>query len=736
MDVVLTKQEIVQVGPISSRHNLVVLPRGKRKMQSFVVGDDRGTVRCFKMKGSEAQKVFEVSEDGQRIRHVSLGGPKGSKDRIFYATHDTIVGISKKGKPFFKLKTNSSESVRSMFVEDAFLWTVGDHVFNIFENGKDVGYYNCTDKILSFAIMTNPKLEKHEALLGCESRNIRILRGSECIGNVPVEGSVSALHILRRDEPTEDSEGKEKGRNHFARDVVYGTKDGTLGMKHILRTNGVSSLRPFWSFDTKKRCAVNMIQSFDITGDGREELIVGYESGVVQVLAANVVDGGKPAVLFEESVGESIRALSAGAICSPGYVEIVATTYSGRVVSFTTENVHDNASSKVSSPSKGAEMSADRIRKVREDLARLREQVKFSRSKLQEHVANGAPCTIRSSFDLLRASSKYVATIEAPTALDVVILRSSLPMDDISIDSETNATMSRCEPEPSEGNHTLMTFRCEEKVSRLHLHVGTIEGQYGAIEASVITDLEPRVSQTVVFNVKPLSLHFRIPKLPDDRALNTFVVRGNFSIRQIHEWISLSLPEVPSRPDNTSDVELFFENSFVGSVLECSYRKGEGRFSSDNLSTIATVKEAITKFATDRKIRIRTSFETDTSTTVAVVELVHPKICDALSLKMEKELVTALREIESHQRDAGRATDFFAPEYVEVLRNSDSIEERAAARPKRLQALFRVLQSLYVDINKFKGRDVSGSAPALLGILKNYDKASVLDFFQGGGARK
>ncbi len=48
---------------------------------------------------------------------------------------------------------------------------------------------------------------------------------------------------------------------------------------------------------------------------------------------------------------------------------------------------------------------------------------------------------------------------------------------------------------------------------------------------------------------------------------------------------------------------LHFKNAFHGTVLSCQYRRGDATFRSENLSTLAIIKEFITKSATERKVR-------------------------------------------------------------------------------------------------------------------------------------
>lgn len=86
--------------------------------------------------------------------------------------------------------------------------------------------------------------------------------------------------------------------------------------------------------------------------------------------------------------------------------------------------------------------------------------------------------------------------------------------------------------------------------------------------------------------------------------MNTLTLRGNFSQGEVHNWISNCLPEVPGRINSSDENVLVFKNVFLDTFLECKYSKGEAEFRSDNISTIAILKNFVTKEATKRHIKI------------------------------------------------------------------------------------------------------------------------------------
>merc|ERR1712150_238107 len=234
--------------------------------------------------------------------------------------------------------------------------------------------------------------------------------------------------------------------------------------------------------------------------------------------------------------------------------------------------------------------------------------------------------------------------------------------------------------------------------------------------------------------------HHRVSKISDSRALNTIVFSGKFTGRQMHEWISVCLPEVPNRGDDEEgEVQLFFRNAFLTSFLSCKYGNKKAEFKSDSISTIAILKEVITKLATERKIGVRTQFKINPDTVPAFLKLVHPKLEYQLQLKQKADLIEALKEIKMQEDN----TSFLDPEYAQIINDREKILREFKERPKALKSLYGIVTDLYVDMHKFKGIDIARDRNRMLplmNLLEHYTYEGVLNFFvkkpmdHGGGA--
>jgi Bardet-Biedl syndrome 7 protein len=89
------------------------------------------------------------------------------------------------------------------------------------------------------------------------------------------------------------------------------------------------------------------LDTFDLYGDGKEELIVGRRDGTIQVftmmmmLENNDFEMDCQQLLYEENFNESISCVFGGYIGVADYSEIVVCTYTGKVFGLTTRNVGD-----------------------------------------------------------------------------------------------------------------------------------------------------------------------------------------------------------------------------------------------------------------------------------------------------------------------------------------------------------------------------------------------------------
>jgi Bardet-Biedl syndrome 7 protein len=277
MDLELIRADVMQVGNTSHRGTLKMMPFGKHKRQKVVVADDTGDVTCFQMKKREANVLFKTHVDDREVTYTALGGKKGVNDKVFIAMGVDIHGLNKKGKSVFHFKSNLTEPITNLFVEDTRIWTAGDFVYNLFDDqGRDINFYMCDDKINHMMVTTVvPGAREYDVVLGCQDRYVRVIQGSDVLYRASVEGPISCVTSYRN--RLADAEADDRGE---CDDIIYGTDNGRIGKLSVVG----GDLSRGWELPSEPHSGtVNCIESFDVTKDGVPDLVVGRDDGSMQI---------------------------------------------------------------------------------------------------------------------------------------------------------------------------------------------------------------------------------------------------------------------------------------------------------------------------------------------------------------------------------------------------------------------------------------------------------------------
>nr|DBA28922.1 TPA: hypothetical protein GDO54_009206 [Pyxicephalus adspersus] len=240
-------------------------------------------------------------------------------------------------------------------------------------------------------------------------------------------------------------------------------------------------------------------------------------------------------------------------------------------------------------------------------------------------------------------------------------------------------------------------------------------------------------STTAVSAVPVFSINDKFTLNKDDASYSLILevqmaidnVLIQFSFAEIHSWMVFCLPEVPEKPPVGEDITFYFQNTFLDTQLECSYRKGEGIFKSDNISTISILKDVLSKEATKRKINLNISYDISEESVGHTLRMIHPKLEYQLLLAKKVHLIDALKELQVHEGN----TDFLIPEYRLILEEADKLQEEYKKQPAHLERLYGMITDLFIDKFKFKGTNVKTKVPLLLEILDNYDQNALMTFF-------
>uniref|UniRef100_A0A3Q2IL64 Bardet-Biedl syndrome 7 n=1 Tax=Equus caballus TaxID=9796 RepID=A0A3Q2IL64_HORSE len=665
MDLNLNRADYLQVG-VTSQKTMKLLPASRRRAtQKVVVGDHDGVVMCFGMKKGEAVTVFKTLP-GQKIARLELGGVLNTpQEKVFVAAGSEIRGFTKRGKQFLSFETNLTESIKAMHISGSDLFLSASYIYNHYCDCKDQHYYLSGDKINDIICLPVERLPRITPVLACQDRVLRVLQGSDVMYEIEVPGppTVLALH---------NGNGGDSGE-----DLMFGTSDGKLGLIQITTSKPIHK----WEIrNEKKRGGILCVDNFDIVGDGVKDLLVGRDDGMVEVYSFD--NANEPVLRFDQALSESVTSIQGGCVGKDGYDEIVVSTYSGWVTGLTTEPIH-----KESGPGEELKINQEmqnKISSLRSELEHLQlkvlqEREKYQQSSQSSKAKSAVPSfSINDKFTLNKDDASYSLTLEVQTAIDNVLIQ-----------------------------------------------IRSIEGQYGTLQAYVTPRIQPKTCQVRQYLIKPLSLHQRTHVIDHDRPMNTLTLTGQFSFAEVHSWVVFCLPEVPEKPPAGECVTFYFQNTFLDTQLESTYKKGEGIFKSDNISTISILKDVLSKEATKRKINLNISYEINEVSVKHTLKLIHPKLEYQLLLAKKVQLIDALKELQVHEGN----TNFLIPEYRCILEEADHLQEEYKKQPAHLERLYGMITDLFIDKFKFKGTNVKTKVPLLLEILDSYDQNALIAFF-------
>jgi len=208
---------------------------------------------------------------------LTLGGEKDKKDKLFASTGRSVIGINKKGKNFFELNSNLEEAIENLHVEETTIWTGCEYIYNRYDDGNDVEFFQCPDKVnaLEYNYFTRASQGEaiYDVLLGCQDRCIRIVADGKLVNQIAVDGAVTAVGCYDKSRDLPDERLKK---------CVIGTKNGGLSMVRV----GADGASKGWTADAgpgAAKAAINCIDFYDISKDGVDDVVVGDDDGNVRV---------------------------------------------------------------------------------------------------------------------------------------------------------------------------------------------------------------------------------------------------------------------------------------------------------------------------------------------------------------------------------------------------------------------------------------------------------------------
>ncbi|KAG8302515.1 Bardet-Biedl syndrome 7 protein [Homalodisca vitripennis] len=608
-----------------------------------------------------------------------------------------------------------------MAVSGSDLLVCGTQIYNHYRDCKDANSYLSADRINDVIALSAEKIHRLTPVLACEDRMLRVLDHSTLLHSLPLTGVPTVLHLFNNDGGA------------IGDQLLYGTDDGTIGLVQITKT-GISQK---WRMEPgRHRGGVQSLYCYDMTGDGVADLLVGRSDGTLQIYSIPTEpadDINQPSERFSYVSNESITSIQGGIVGNSGFDEVLATTYTGWFFGLTTEVIDKQMSGEGGDLNSKVKISSDdklkivRLRTEIEELEQklMKEREKYHNASIEDGVGfSTIPFfSINDKLTLMQDTAVYQLVIEVEMAIDNILLQSDIPLELLDVD-KNSAVLSRSACSAGSDNQLLATYRCQMNTTRLELCLRTVEGVHGTLCVYITPVVQPKCCQLRRHQIKPLSLHTRCHELDTNRCYNNLQLKGNFSVAEMHSWVSNCLPEVPEKPPLGEKVSYIFTSVLMFSMLHCTYSKGEAEFLSDNVTTIGILKDVITKEATKKKIKLEISTVINEESAASVIRRLDSRLVSEVTLARQVGLLEALRELESVE---GR--QFLSPEYQEILDNQRQLMSRHSSQPGYLNRLIETIAELYVDWHKFKGVNARIKIPLLMELLQNYNLNELISFF-------
>lgn len=555
----LEREDLLGVGSITHRNTLVLLPKERRQLrQKLVIGDDSGAVMCYQFRKGEPTLIFQSQAFDEPITCTTVALDKSGKDdsNIYVSQGQKVVGLSRKGKEISKLISALAEPIFNIAVDEKkMIYTGCEYIYTSYENGKDVSFFMSNDLILCLLIDTISMNSNGamETFLGCKDNCVRVISESDCIITFQTTSAVTALETIN----TENSSFLQM--KDSKKQAIYGLDDGDVGLFEIDRKTFETNL--LWTLGDYKRVSVSCLRYTNVLSASPtpstnpckdEQLVVCRQDGRFEVFSFdNKAEEHTPNIVSSKDVNESIKSVAVGFINSDFYAAIVIATFSGKILSFTTEPISQRAQDDSYGRSVKTINDENRIKYLRREIAELQKKVDKEKEKTKKSslsslstkgsaatnnvlsssgshmvisnlssAASDFPLSTKFIFDV--SKSAYMLTVEVQCPIDLVLIRCQVALEVVESDigsSVISITPSHLLEPASQGDFPckfLAAFRCQGSERRLSVGLRPREGEQGDVLLTVVTNAKDKSAKVAKFTLRPLSLHYRVHEFSEE----------------------------------------------------------------------------------------------------------------------------------------------------------------------------------------------------------------------------
>ncbi|CAG9791994.1 unnamed protein product [Diatraea saccharalis] len=204
-----------------------------------------------------------------------------------------------------------------------------------------------------------------------------------------------------------------------------------------------------------------------------------------------------------------------------------------------------------------------------------------------------------------------------------VTLTSAVPLDmlfvycgrKLDMKTDSAAVLSICSSQAT-NQDLLATVRCQAGTKRLWVHM-----RYNASTIMRISELvkvliyalpvgAPRVARLLIVRLPALpyySQHESHDVGNEQRSWSQMSITGSFSVAEMTSWLTEILPGDLPRP--STNIIFARSHTLLKTILICQYRRGSAVFTTDNISTIAVIRDIVTNFSLAKSIKVEIIYD-------------------------------------------------------------------------------------------------------------------------------
>ncbi|KAL4708769.1 hypothetical protein ACJJTC_011733 [Scirpophaga incertulas] len=525
---------------------------------------------------------------------VNYNFPGIQTDKIFTASGNEVKGYTRKGKVFLTIETSVSDTITSMCVLGGDLILCSGRTITCYRDLRESNSYICDDRVLDIAAFSAPNSTKVKLLALVANKGAVVLDNGRLVSHVTMSSGPSRLTVP---PPPHASDVN----------AFYGTADGSIGL--LAYEDSILSYKCLM----EGRGLGSVVCMGWFINNGTTHLAVGRHDGSIQLYLVDVENiTEKLRLKFTYFCGEPVTSVTGGCVGSEES-ELLASTFSGRIFALRSRR----------------QVSGVLLSNIPQDALTLR------RSKLEVEVARLEKQTANEREKYQRSTRSLTAGLSAPPLLDFqcelsgaiqdawqeVRITSAVSLDmlfiycqrKLDIQTDNAAVLSVCS---SQGSHEdlLATVRCQAGTRRLWIQIRYKTSSMRVSESARVMIYAlpagaPRVARLLTVRLPILSYYSQHENTEienEPRSWSEVSMSGSFSVAEITSWLIDILPGDLPRP--ASNVVFARSHTLLKTILICRYERGSARFRSDNISTIAVIRDTLSNCSISRNIRAEITY--------------------------------------------------------------------------------------------------------------------------------